>query len=140
MKAIGKQIVGYRYGEAPANGYSWNHMDNKHECGVSMAQVGHIEELNSYAVLNLKEKKVKKHYYIGVIAGEGGDKNEICLIDLKKITYAEYKKCLKSIDIINTSNDIVDFLADRRIELINSGWNIGATVENIELWRSKNKR
>ena len=32
-----------------------------------------------------KEKKVKKHYYIGVIAGEGGDKNEICLIDLKKI-------------------------------------------------------
>lgn len=30
---IGKTIVGYRYGEAPESGHSWNYAENKPEPG-----------------------------------------------------------------------------------------------------------
>lgn len=140
MKTIGKTMIGYRYGKAPESGYSWNYRENTNECGVSMAKVGHMNELGSFAVMNLRDNKVKKYYYIGVIAGEGGDSNEICLTNLKAITYREYCSLLKDEEIINTSNSIVDYLADGKISLINSGWNLGTTIDKLENWRNSNKK
>ncbi len=51
---IGETIVGYRYGEAPESGYSWNYAENKPEPGVSMAQVGYFREYRSFAIADAK--------------------------------------------------------------------------------------
>ena len=138
MNATGKMMVGYRYGKAPESGRSYNHSENKYEIGVSMAKTGHMDELGSFAVLNLKGKKVKKYYYAGTIAGEGGDAQEICLVNIDEITYKQYKEMLKNEEIINASNEIANYIADRKINLINGGWSIGATKEKVEEWREKN--
>ena len=37
MNIIGSKIVGYRYGEAPECGRSFNTQTRQYECGVSMA-------------------------------------------------------------------------------------------------------
>lgn len=37
MDIIGSKIVGYRYGEAPECGRSFNTQTRQYECGVSMA-------------------------------------------------------------------------------------------------------
>lgn len=140
MDTIGKQMVGYRYGAAPECGKSWNYMENRFECGVSMAKVGHMEEVKSFAVSNLADKKVKKYYYVGIIAGEGGDSEEICLAELQQISYIEYKRLLKSESIIETSNAIVNYIANRKVSLIERGWSIGTTIEKIATWRANNTK
>jgi len=134
---IGKNIVGYRYGKAPESGYSYNYRESKRECGVSMAKVGHMSEKNSFAVHNLRQSNVKKYYYIGSISGFGGD-DEICLKNVKNINYNEYRKMLKEKEIIDISNIIVNDIADRKISLIDNGWNICMTKEAVESWRFNN--
>lgn len=136
----GKRVVGYRYGAAPVGGKSWNSAENRCENGVSMARIGHMEEVRSFAVMNLREKKVKKYYYDGVVASDGSDGNEICLTDIKEISHREFCEKKKENEIMSAVNSIVDFFADRRIELINDGWNLGTTAEAVEEWRRRNKR
>lgn len=125
-------IVGYRYGAAPACGYSWNYAENTNEPGVSMAQVGYLPEVRSFAVSALKESRVKRYYYIGEVAGEGGDQ-EICLRKVKRISYRQYQKLRK--EYRQTSNDIVNAICDRKIRLIRNGWQIEKTEEEIESMR-----
>jgi hypothetical protein len=135
-----KKMTGYRYGLAPESGLSWNHRENKEECGVSMAKVGHMAELRSFAVMNLRDNHVKKYYYVGQIAGNGGDGYEICFKNIEKITYQQYKKLLNDPEIIQTSNDIAEELANRDIELINNGWSIGKTIDQIKEWLKNNTK
>ena len=116
---IGKIIVGYRYGEAPPNERSMNYASNTRECGVSMAQVGYLPEYRSFAILEAKESR-KRFYYIGEIAGEGGD-SELCLTNLKRISYTEYLKAKK--ETKDVSNEYVNFLMQREIRLANMGYN-----------------
>lgn len=47
---LGMPIVGYRYGEAPEEGRSYNHRDREYEPGVSLAQWGLIPEIFSFAI------------------------------------------------------------------------------------------
>lgn len=61
MDIIGSKIVGYRYGEAPECGRSFNTQTRQYECGVSMAQVGYMEEVGSFAVSGAYGRK--KYYY-----------------------------------------------------------------------------
>lgn len=128
----GKTIVGYRYGEAPEGGRSWNYRENEYECGVSMACVGYDKEIGSFAVSDAKPRK--KYYYVGTICGTGGD-DEICLENVKRITYNEYRHMLKG--MVNVSNQVVNDRIDTRINLINRGYHIGYTVEQLEAERSK---
>lgn len=85
---IGCTIVGYRYGEAPSSGFSWNYAENRPEVGVSMAQVGYFKECGSFAASDAALER-DKFYYIGEIAGEGSD-NEICLSDVRQISLEDY--------------------------------------------------
>lgn len=128
----GMRIVGYRYGEAPENGRSWNYRDNEFECGVSMASVGYDKEIGSFAVSAASDRK--KFYYIGTICGTGGD-DEICLSDVKRITYNEYRRLRK--EMVEVSNRVVNDRINRRINLINNGWHIGYTIEQLEAERAK---
>lgn len=128
---IGIQIVGYRYGIAPESGRSYNFRDNSYECGVSMASVGYDKEIRSFAV---DEADKKKYYYIGTVCGEGGD-DEICLENVVRITRNEYIKKLK--EMKEASNAIVNYRFDRKINLINNGFNLGLTEEEIEAERVK---
>lgn len=133
MDIIGSKIVGYRYGEAPECGRSFNTQTRQYECGVSMAQVGYLEEVGSFAVSGAYNRK--KYYYEGVISGFGGD-DEICLIDVRKITYNEYRS-LKGV-YKEVSNAIINHKCDRYVRLIKSGWSIfPRTVEAVEEMRSK---
>ena len=137
MKTIlGRKIVGYRYGLAPESGRSYNTATNSYEDGVSMAKVGHIEENGLLSVTSYKDSR-KKYYYTGQVIGEGGD-DEICLSNVKQVTYREYVKLLKDAEIIKTSNEIVNYIADRKIRLLNRCFFIGKTADEIEVWRSKN--
>lgn len=124
---IGQRMVGFRYGAAPEGGRSYNHMTNRREQGVSMAQVAHDEFVDSFAVLNLKEKKVPKYYYEGEIAGTGGD-DEILLKNLTPLTYAEYKAKCKEPQIIDTANKIIVGRTERSVFLLNYGYNLGTGV------------
>lgn len=127
MKAlIGKIIVGYRYGVAPESGKSYNYRDNHFEPGVSMAQIGYAKEVGSFAVSESVARK--KYYYIGTICGEGSD-DEICLSDVKRISYQEYLKLRKQ--YASTSNEYVEALITRKINLINKGYCLGCTAEQI---------
>ena len=128
----GKIIVGYRYGEAPECGRSWNYRESEWEPGVSMAQVGFDKEIGSFAVFNAGESR-KKYYYIGTISGIGGD-DEICLSDVSRITYKDYLRLRKQ--MIDISNQIVNDRIDTKINLINQGWNIGRTLDQLEKERN----
>lgn len=101
----GATIVGYRYGNAPFGDISYNTMSEKYECGLSMARVGNLPEVLSFAVGAMKQAKAKRHYFIGKIAGMGGD-NEICLTEAKEITYREYLEAKKR--YAKASNALVD--------------------------------
>lgn len=126
-KLIGKKIVGYRYGEAPKCGKSYNHRERNYECGVSMACVGYYKEVGSFAVSDLLS--AKKYYYEGIICGEGGD-DEICLSDVRLISYKEYLHLRK--EYVDTSNQYINYIFDRKIRLIEMGYNVGMSVEDIE--------
>lgn len=91
---IGMPIVGYRYGDAPEEGYSYNHRDREYEPGVSLAQWGLIPEIFSFAISDVWH--LKKRYYKGVVAGIGGD-DEICIKKHKEITYKEYLQLRKEL-------------------------------------------
>lgn len=132
MKAIGQTIVGYRYGKAPENGKSYNYREGCYECGVSMACVGYDKEIGSFAVSGSNDRK--KYYYVGQICGTGGD-DEICLENVKQISYRDYIAMRKQ--MIEISNIVVNERYDRKIRLINSGFNIGKTEEEIEIERKK---
>lgn len=129
----GQTIVGYRYGEAPENGRSWNYAENELEPGVSMAQVGFDKEIGSFAVSEAESNR-KKYYYIGTICGTGGD-GEICLENVKRITRKEYLALRE--DMIAVSNQIVNDRIDTSINLINQGWVVGKSVADLEAERAK---
>jgi hypothetical protein len=118
---VGKKIAGYRYGKAPTGGFSRNTQTGRCECGISMAQVGFLPESRSFAVSNLKEKGIRRYYYHGEITGFGGD-DEICLINIRQITFAEYQKLQK--ETIEGHNSIVDRLQERENFLLARGYNI----------------
>ena len=128
----GLQIVGYRYGEAPKYGRSWNYREQEYECGVSMASVGYDKEIGSFAISEARSRR--KYYYIGTICGVGGD-DEICLRDVKRITYRQYLKL--RVKMVGISNQIVNDRIDSKIALIERGWSIGYTVEQLEHERIK---
>lgn len=127
-KLIGRTIVGYRYGEAPESGHSHNYQTNEDECGVSMAQVGYLEEYGSFAISEAASRR-KRCYYIGVIAGFGGD-DEVCLTNCKRISYREYLGYRKQMKDVN--NDYVRAIIADKVNLINNGWNIGRTEEDVK--------
>lgn len=127
----GIEIVGYRYGIAPENGYSYNTREREYECGVSMAQVGYDKEINSFAI---DAQSSKRYYYIGCVAGIGGD-NEMCLTDVRQISKTEY--LAKRKEMTAASNAIVNYNADRQIALINRGFDLGRSIEQIEQYRKK---
>ena len=127
----GQTIVGYRYGEAPENGRSWNYRENQYEPGVSMAQVGFDKEIESFAVSDASNRK--KFYYIGTICGQGGDE-EICLSNVRRITRNEYLSLRK--EMVEVSNQVVNDRIDSKINLINRGWIIGRSIEQLEAERN----
>lgn len=132
---IGLRIVGYRYGLAPEGGRSWNFRERKFEPGVSMAAVLFDKEISSFAVSDAENRK--KYYYVGIICGTGGD-DEICLENVERITYKDFLKMRKN--MIEENNAIVNDRCDRKITLINRGFSIGYTVEQIETDRQKHLR
>lgn len=133
MGTLGMTIVGYRYGEAPESGKSYNYRDNCFEPGVSMAQVGFDKEVNSFAISDAAANR-KRYYYVGTICGTGGD-DEICLSNVKRISRKDYLAMRK--EMINVHNAIVNERINRRISLIENGWHIGTTIERLEEQRKK---
>lgn len=124
----GLQVVGYRYGEAPESGRSYNFRDRFFEDGVSMAQVLYCKPCGSFAA-----QGERKYYYSGVISGIGSD-DEICITDIKRISYKDYIEMRKS--LIAESNAIVNYEADRKLRSLYNGYNVG-TEEEIEAQRAK---
>lgn len=135
MIIVGRTIVGYRFGKAPENGRSWNYREQQAEIGVSMASVGYIDFI-SFAISDANSRR-KKYYHVGTIAGWGGD-DEICLSDMRQISAAEYRKL--RVETKQVSNDIVDFIADRRCGLIRAGYHIAMTIQEVEAWRVATKK
>ena len=133
ITTLGQTIVGYRYGEAPENGRSWNYRENEYEPGVSMASVGFDREMGSFAISDAGANR-KRYYYIGTICGTGGD-NEICLSNVRRITRKEYLALRK--EMVAVSNQVVNDRIDTRINLINRGYHIGYTIEQLEEERKK---
>jgi hypothetical protein len=79
------KVVGYRYGEAPESGRSYNTRESKQEDGVSMASVNNLKESRSFATMSAKENR-KKFYYEGNVVGHGGD-DEPLISNINPISY-----------------------------------------------------
>lgn len=126
---LGMTVVGYRFGKAPESGRSYNFRDGFYEDGVSMAKVLYCKQVGSFAAAGQK-----KFYYKGVVSGTGSD-NEICITNVIPITYKEYLELRKT--MISESNAITNYYADQKIRLLNKGYNIGCTEEDIENYRKK---
>lgn len=94
--------------------------------------MGLFKECGSFAVSEAASNR-KKYYYIGEIAGEGGD-DEICLTNVKRISYKEYLKLRK--ETKEVSNDYINALCDRKLGLINRGFDIGMTEQDVEVMRA----
>ena len=88
---IGMVVAGYRFGDLHPRGYSLNHTTGQAEPGYSMASVMGLEQCGSLAACNDGRKKV---YVIGKIAGIGSD-DEVCLSDVRVVTYGEYREFLR---------------------------------------------
>lgn len=114
---LGMPIVGYRYGEAPEGGRSYNYRDHEFEPGVSLAQWGQIPEIWSFAISDVSHKK--KRYYKGVIAGTGGD-DEVCIKKHKEITYKEYLSLRK--ELYASSIAYLDYRISRLRYLVSAGY------------------
>lgn len=125
---IGKTMVGYRYGQAPDGGRSWNSREGEYEPGVSMAQWLYMPEVNSFAVW--ESSTCKKYYYVGVFAGIGGD-DEICLKDVKRIPYREYCKMRKESQMVKLHNEWVNYKMATQLDLLYAGWHIGYSEDEI---------
>lgn len=93
---VGLPIVGYRFGDAPENGHSYNYRDRSLEPGVSLAQWGLLPGIWSFAISDVSH--IKRRYYKGVIAGIGGD-DEVCIKKCKEITYKEYLQLRKELHL-----------------------------------------
>lgn len=115
---IGKTMVGYRYGEAPESGCSRNYQTNSDEPGVSMAQVGYMCEYNSFAISEAAEHR-RKVYYIGEVAGFGGD-DEVCLTNVKRISYKEYITLRKQYK--DNNNEYVNAIIADKTRLADLGY------------------
>jgi hypothetical protein len=89
------RAVGYRYGEA--RGCSYNTRDNHSEAGVSLASIGGLPEIWSFAVAGAAHNR-KKYYYSGdVLMITGGDDEPLMDVDtLISITPAQYRAAIKS--------------------------------------------
>jgi len=87
---ISVKTVGYRYGEAPESGQSYNSRENKYESGVSMASVFGFDESRGFATMDAASKR-KIYYYEGEVIGFGGD-DEFVMSNLSPISKAEYNK------------------------------------------------
>lgn len=90
-------IVGYRYGNAPEGGRSYNSMYKKYEDGVSLASGLGRDEVGSFAVSGSKKRPIK--YYRGKKSGTGGD-DEYLIKNPVEITKKEYLDSLKSPQMI----------------------------------------
>ena len=97
-----------------------------------MASVGYDKEIGSFAVSSSNNRK--KVYYIGTIVGTGGD-DEVCLADVRRITYKEYVSLRK--EMKEASNTVVNDRYDRKLSLLYRGFNVGMTEEEIESERNK---
>lgn len=128
---IGLEIVGFRYGVAPEEGRSYNCAENSYECGVSMASVGYIPESDRHSN---EYGDRKRYYYIGTISGTGGD-DEICLSNVRRISYSEYLKKRK--ECVSASNMVVNYKCDTKKWLLNNGYIICQTYDQIESERNK---
>lgn len=125
----GLKVVGYRYGKAPEGGRSYNYRDHFFEDGISMAQVLYCKPVGSFAAHG-----DKKYYYSGTVSGIGSD-GEICITDAKPVSYKEYLSIRKT--LIAESNAITNYRADSLINLLNKGFIIGYSKEEIENQRKK---
>lgn len=130
---IGLRVVGYRYGIAPENGFSYNTNTHQYEPGVSMAQICFGKEIQSFAV---DAQSKKRYYYIGDVSGIGGD-DEICLTNCKRITYNEYLSLRNQ--MVHENNMIVNYYADLKLRLHYKGY-YGYDEDSIENFRKKYSR
>lgn len=125
----GMKVVGYRYGKAPESGRSYNFRDHFFEDGISMAQVLYCKPVGSFAAHG-----DKRYYYSGTVSGIGSD-GEICITNAKPVSYKEYLSLRKT--LVTESNAITNYRADHLIDLINRGFTIGYSEEEIEAQRKK---
>ena len=133
---IGMPIVGYRYGEAPEGGRSYNHRDKEYEPGVSLAQWGIIPEIFSFAISGVWH--LKKRYYKGVISGIGGD-DEVCITQHREITYREYLQLRK--ELYMSSVAYINYRISRLRYLVGAGYSpadyMAEEADDLERMRSK---
>jgi hypothetical protein len=93
------QGVGFRYGEGPSNGKSYNTRDNKYENGYSMASVSGLPESRSFATESAKKRGI--FYYEGDIVGFGSD-DEPIMANGRKISKKEYESKYNSLENLKT--------------------------------------
>ena len=85
--------IGYRYGDAPKSGFSYNTREGRNERGISLASAAGLPKRRSFATMSAEENR-KIKYYEGDVIGYGGD-DEPIMVNLKPITKKDYESKLK---------------------------------------------
>jgi N12 class adenine-specific DNA methylase len=92
------KTVGYRYGDIPHGGRSYNNREQKYENGVSLVGAAGLPPKNSFAISDLRDKKTDIQYLAGEVIKETGGDDEFLMTNPEKISKETYDKFLDSVE------------------------------------------
>ena len=121
------RAVGYRLGDLPSGGRSYNVRDNIYEDGVSLAGVGNLPSTQSFAVSGLKDNDANVIYIKGDVLTRTGGDDEFLMRNARVISKDEYEKALSS----DRQKIAEKTLADKKWDLLGR---IGADRKSVEKW------
>ena len=77
------QVIGWRYGDAPDGGRSYDYRDQRMLAGTSMVQIEGGKPTLSFAVIEASDRP--KRYYRGYLYSETGPDSEPLLVNPEKV-------------------------------------------------------
>ena len=90
------RAVGYRIGDVPERGRSYNTRDGSYEEGVSLIGVGNLPQTKSFAISALKDKGAKIVYVEGDVLTKTGGDDEFVMRNPRVISKDRYDRLVSS--------------------------------------------
>ena len=116
--------VGYRSGNAPKSGRSFNTRENEFEHGVSLIGVNNLPPVRSFAISGAREQGRDIKFYKGEIIKETGGDDEFLMQNPVEITKKEYDRFIDSYDGIKSSYVLSYWISDRKNILVGRGYDL----------------
>ena len=122
--------VGFRVGDIPESGKSFNTRDNRYEDGVSLIKAGALPETKSFAISALKDSRARIVYVRGDVLTRTGGDDEFVMSNARAISKSEYESAIRT-----DEQAVSDYI------LSGAKWDLAgrAGSSSVEKWIAANK-